>query len=65
MSPAYQIFPSTSDFIYNRSGGSVRRLLIQLYINLIEQSEVVQPASADEGVSFPGSHEQMVRDEKS
>jgi len=43
----------------------MRRLLIQLYINLIEQSEVVQPASADEGVSFPGSHEQMVRDEKS
>jgi len=52
MNPAYRIFPSRSDFIYNRSGGSVRRLLIQLYINLIEQREVVQPTSADEGVAF-------------
>lgn len=46
----YQIFRSRSDFIYNWSG-SKWWLLIQLYVNLIEESKVVQLASTDEGVA--------------
>jgi len=42
-------------------------LLIQLYVNLIEESKVVQLVTwgGEREYSLPGSYEQMARDEKS